>query len=85
MAFIAVGAFSCKNTEKEAEAMVEDAAEPTEMATEYTVDTSASQIMWEGAKPTGKHNGTIMLSSGTIHLNEGKVEAGEFVIDMNSI
>ncbi len=85
MAFIAVGAFSCKNTEKEAEAMVEDAAEPTEMATEYTVDTSASQIMWEGAKPTGKHNGTIMLSSGTIHLNEGNVEAGEFVIDMNSI
>ena len=65
--------------------MVEDAAEPTEMATEYTVDTSASQIMWEGAKPTGKHNGTIMLSSGTNHLNEGNVEAGEFVIDMNSI
>ncbi len=85
MAFITVGAFSCKNTEKEAEAMVEETAEATEMATEYTVDTTASQIMWEGAKPTGKHHGTISLSSGTIHLNEGKPEAGNFVIDMNSI
>ncbi|HLT50156.1 YceI family protein [Aequorivita nionensis] len=85
MAFITVGAFSCKNTEKEAEAMTEVAAEATDMATEYTVDTAASQIMWEGAKPTGSHHGTIKLSSGTIHLNEGKAEAGNFVIDMNTI
>ncbi len=41
--------------------------------------------MWEGSKPTGTHHGTIQLESGTIHLNEGKVEAGNFVIDMNSI
>tara|TARA_R110000823_G_scaffold311718_2_gene437600 strand:+ start:10250 stop:10903 length:654 start_codon:yes stop_codon:yes gene_type:complete len=85
MAFITVGAFSCKNTEKEAETPVEEASEATEMATEYTVDTDASTIMWEGAKPTGKHHGTIKLSSGTVHLNNGNIEAGEFVIDMNSI
>lgn len=85
LAFITVGAFSCKNNEKEAEMPTEEAAEATEMATEYTVDTAASQIMWEGSKPTGKHNGTIQLSSGTVHLNNGNVEAGEFVIDMNSI
>jgi len=85
LAFITVGAFSCKNNEKEAEMAVEEAAEATDMAAEYTVDTAASQIMWEGSKPTGKHNGTIQLSSGTIHLNDGNVEAGEFVIDMNSI
>ncbi|KXN98722.1 lipid-binding protein [Aequorivita aquimaris] len=85
MAFITVGAFSCKNNEKEAETTVEEASEATEMATEYTVDTAASTIMWEGAKPTGKHHGTIKLSSGTVHLNNGNIEAGEFVIDMNSI
>lgn len=85
MTFITVGAFSCKNTEKENEMAVEEAADATEMATEYTVDTAASQIMWEGSKPTGKHNGTIQLSSGTFYLNEGNVEAGEFVVDMNSI
>ena len=85
MAFITIGAFSCKNNEKEAETLVEEASEATEMATEYTVDTAASTIMWEGAKPTGKHHGTIKLSSGTVHLNNGNIEAGEFVIDMNSI
>lgn len=85
LAFITVGAFSCKNNEKDAEMPVEEAAEATEMATKYSVDTAASTIMWEGSKPTGKHNGTISLSSGTIHLNNGNVEAGEFVIDMNTI
>ncbi|HET8803972.1 MAG TPA: YceI family protein, partial [Aequorivita sp.] len=84
MAFLAVGAFSCKNAEKDAETTAE-VAEATEMATEYTVDTAASQIMWEGSKPTGSHNGTIKLSSGTVHLNNGVVEAGNFVIDMNTI
>ncbi len=85
MAFITIGAFSCKNMEKETEMSTEEAAEATEMATEYTVDTAASQIMWEGSKPTATHHGTIKLSSGTIHVNEGNVEAGNFVIDMNSI
>ena len=34
MAFITIGAFSCKNNEKEAETLVEEASEATEMATE---------------------------------------------------
>jgi|SRR5690606_21894905 len=86
MAFIAMGAFACKNnTEKEADVSLEEAAEATEMAVAYNVDTEASQIMWEGEKPTGKHNGTIKLASGTVSANNGTVEAGNFVIDMNSI
>ncbi len=85
LAFLAVGAFSCKNAEKETETVTEKAAEATETAVEYKVDTDASQIMWEGSKPTKTHNGTIALSSGTFHVNEGAVEAGNFVIDMNSI
>ncbi|WP_347372916.1 YceI family protein [Aequorivita sp. Q41] len=85
MAFLTVAAFSCKNTEKEAEIATEEVAEATETAVAYTVDAAASQITWEGAKPVGTHNGTISLTSGTIHLNNGAVEAGNFVIDMNSI
>lgn len=85
LTFIAVGAFSCKNTEKETETALEEGAEATAMASEYKVDAAASQIMWEGAKPTGTHHGTIKIASGTVHVNEGKVEAGNFVIDMNSI
>lgn len=85
LTFIAVGAFSCKNTEKEKETALEEVAEATPMASEYNVDTAASQIMWEGSKPTGTHHGTIKIASGTVHLNEGNVEAGNFVIDMTSI
>lgn len=85
LAFLAVGTFSCKNAEKDAEIATEDASEATEMAVEYTVDTAESKIMWEGSKPNKTHHGTIMLSSGVFHLNEGKVEAGNFVIDMNTI
>ncbi|WP_026450667.1 YceI family protein [Aequorivita capsosiphonis] len=85
LAFVAVGAFSCKNAEKDTEVATEQAAEATEMAVEYTVDPAASQIMWEGSKPTKTHNGTIALSSGVFHLNEGNVEAGNFIIDMNTI
>jgi polyisoprenoid-binding protein YceI len=85
MAFIAIGAFSCKNTQTETETVVEEAAEATDMATAYSVDAAESQINWEGEKPTGKHHGTISLTSGTIHLNDGKIEAGDFTFDMNSI
>ena len=85
IAFITLGAISCKNNEKEADVTAQEVAEATDMAVEYTVDTAASQIMWEGAKPTGSHNGTINLSSGTIYLNNGVAEAGQFEIDMNSI
>lgn len=85
LAFLAVGTFSCKNAEKDTVAAAESASEPTEMATEYTVDTAESKIMWEGSKPNKTHHGTIMLSSGVFHVNEGNIEAGNFVIDMNTI
>src|SRR5690606_20046767 len=45
-----------------------------------------SEIVWEGGKVVGgTHNGTIALSSGEVSVKGGVVEAGSFVIDMNSI
>lgn len=85
LAFLAVGTFSCKNSEKETSAEMEVAAEASEMAVEYTVDATASDIKWEGSKPTATHFGTIKLSSGTFSVHEGKVEAGNFEIDMKTI
>jgi polyisoprenoid-binding protein YceI len=50
----------------------------------YKVDTSLSSLEWTGEKVTGKHNGTIMLSNGTITSEKG-VLSGIFEVKMSSI
>ncbi|SDW86669.1 YceI family protein [Aequorivita viscosa] len=85
LAFLAIGTFSCKNNEKEVAKEIETAAEASEVAVEYKVDTAASAIKWEGSKPTTTHFGTIKLASGAFSVNNDKVEAGKFEIDMKSI
>lgn len=49
------------------------------------VDNVASKIEWVGAKPTGKHHGTIGISEGNLMLTDGNIVGGKFTIDMNSI
>lgn len=85
LAFVLIGAISCKNNEKEIETELESAAEASETAFEYKVDTASSVIKWEGSKPTATHYGTIKLSSGVFMAQNGEIEAGNFVVDMNSI
>jgi polyisoprenoid-binding protein YceI len=51
----------------------------------YQVAVGGSLIDWEGYKPTGKHHGTINISSGELMVKDGNLVGGEFVIDMNSI
>ena len=51
----------------------------------YQVATEGSLLDWEGYKPTGKHHGTIGLSSGELMMKNGNLVGGEFVVDMNSI
>jgi polyisoprenoid-binding protein YceI len=51
----------------------------------FTVDASSSSLTWKGYKPTGSHNGTIMLQSGNITMNGDKITAGSFVADMSTI
>ena len=78
--------FSCKNKVEGEAAEVNEAAEVAQTeGVAYAVDTTATQIMWEGVKVTGKHNGTIDVAEGTIYVNDGNVTGGEFTIDMNSI
>lgn len=84
LAFLAVGTFSCKNETKEEKAL-DKAAEASEMATSYKVDTDESIIRWEGSKPTATHYGTVEISSGTLLAHQNKIEAGNFTIDMNTI
>jgi len=51
----------------------------------YQVAVDGSLLDWEGYKPTGKHHGTIKISSGELMVKDGNLVGGEFVIDMNSI
>ena len=76
---------SCKKAEGE-KASVSAAAE-VQVSTGVTlpVDLGASVVNWEGAKPTGKHNGTISLSSGEVTIDGMTITGGSFVLDMNTI
>lgn len=75
---------SCKEEIKETQEPIEVAV-ASEDSNSFKVDTAKSVIEWVGSKPTGKHNGTIALSSGEIFLNNGKIESGNFILDMASI
>jgi len=50
-----------------------------------TADAGKTKLEWLGEKVTGKHEGTINLQSGSLSLKDNKIQAGEFIIDMNSI
>ena len=54
-------------------------------ATTYKVDTSKSELKWNGKKVTGEHYGTIGLKEGSFTLDGAKLTGGSFIADMNSI
>lgn len=49
------------------------------------VNPEKSSINWVGKKVTGKHTGTINITSGEIAYDNGRLSGGNFVIDMSSI
>lgn len=57
----------------------------TMFAQKSEVNTQESNIEWLGKKIGSKHEGTIMLISGSIELKKDQIVAGNFVVDMNSI
>lgn len=53
--------------------------------TTHFADVNASQVVWKGFKPTGSHDGILLLKNGEIEFNEGNLKQAYFEIDMNSI
>ena len=49
------------------------------------VDLTTSVLNWKGSKPTGSHNGTVALKSGSLELKNGKLTGGVFVVDLSTI
>ncbi len=80
MVFMVVFVFSCK------EKTVDTAGEvAVAEGQKYEVSPGMARIVWEAAKPTGNHNGTINTSGGQIFIKDGKISGGNFTIDMTSI
>lgn len=51
----------------------------------YKVSLKESKVEWVGKKVTGQHNGTVAIKSGALDIKDGKLNGGEFVIDMTTI
>lgn len=76
----------CKNKAEEANTSQAEAAAISESSSEkFTVNVAESTIEWKGFKPTGTHYGTISLDNGVFKTDDGKLQSGTFLIDMNSI
>jgi hypothetical protein len=75
---------ACKNEKKE-KVEAKDAIKVAVVANLNNADVASSVITWKGSKPTGAHNGTIMLKEGSLNLEAGKLTGGSFVIDMSSM
>ncbi len=83
----AVSLVGCKNTNNNQNTNQQniETQEVSNQAVVYNVATAESTIEWVGAKPAGKHNGTLSLSEGKVTIDGGKLVSGSFTLDMNSI
>ena len=59
--------------------------EKPENAVVKNIDMARSTLAWEGTKVTGRHDGTIGLSSGELYIVEDQIVGGNIVIDMTKI
>lgn len=89
MAIVSLAA-ACNNA-PEADVQATDAKEVETVdaasAVAYNVAAEVSDIRWTGFKTYGEtvHTGKIMMSAGSIKVEDGNVVGGEFEVDMNSI
>lgn len=84
--------FSCNNAPSGETNQAEDTttmakpAKPSSGSTALNVDRERSKVTWQATKLMGGgHNGSINISSGTVHIENGGIVAGSFQLDMNSI
>lgn len=75
---------SCKGKEDKKVAITEE-VKVEKVVVDSNVNIAESVVLWKGFKPTGSHNGTVKLVSGTMTIENGELVSGEFVMDMKSI
>ncbi|MBN1989994.1 MAG: YceI family protein [Bacteroidales bacterium] len=84
-ALLLVTLVACNGPKGEKVDSTNASAVSTTAGQEVMVDLSKTLVYWEGAKPTGLHNGTVSLYNGFVRVNEGALVGGEFTMDMKSI
>lgn len=89
LAFAAIPVFmaACGQQKEGTDAEVSEAKEVSEVNTSmtYEINKEDSEITWIGSKPTGKHNGTIPISSGDIAVENDNIVGGTIVINVEEI
>ena len=50
-----------------------------------SVDTSKSKVEWIARKITGKHNGFISITSGSLEMDGKTLTGGRFIVDTKSM
>lgn len=88
-ALIVAGALFVMNVQRPPVADKAVIAEPQETlmakGKTYKVDLAGSTLGWTGTKPSGKHNGSIKLSAGSLQVKKEKILSGNFTLDMTTI
>lgn len=84
LAVVATVLTSCKGNKKET-VETSNEVKTTAVADLNNVNLETSVITWKGEKPTGTHNGIIMLEKGSLVMTDGKISGGEFVVNMSSM
>ena len=81
------GLFACTNAPESDEAKTTDAKDVSESKTgeKWNLNVSDSKIEWIGTKVSGYHTGIVPLKTGEIHVNNGEVTGGKFVMDVAKI
>lgn len=82
LALSAVLFISCK--EENNNEIIETTTESS-FSGNFKMDAASSTFNWVGKKLTGEHSGFIKYLYGGFDVQNGKVIAGKFVLDMNSI
>jgi len=80
---VAVSVFmvSCNNT-IQTEEVVE---ESTALTGDFAITAENSELVWTGAKVTGKHFGNISFADGSLLIEDGSIVAGKFTVDMTTL
>ena len=85
IALVAVSTLMISCGEKKEKIEAKEKVEVADVVVQNNVDLSASLLTWKGSKPTGSHDGTVALKESTLTIKDGKITAGEFIVDMASI